>query len=282
MWSTMSTDVLPAGERVGWFHDVVARDLAPADITPEVVAGFRARAAALSLGRVGVSRFSYTGVRARRTPALIRRGDPKQHHLAPVTDSSMWMSQRRNDSGLVAGDMVLWDTSYPYEAGSGTPGGVVDAVVVRVPMDVLPLPAGKVDKLLARHLRVLGAHSAECTPRELEQLGDAASTLVSAFIARHAEVGLPVETRAQALLARVSAFIDHHLGDPDLTPGAITALAARQVHNGRRTVRTSRQVARSRVGVARPRGAPRARSSSSAGARRDPSRRPARRGGRSA
>ena len=245
---------------------------------------------------MGVSRFSYTGVRARRTPALIRRGDPKQHHLAPVTDSSMWMSQRRNDSGLVAGDMVLWDTSYPYEAGSGTPGGVVDAVVVRVPMDVPPLSAGKVDKLLARHLdarrglgavlaghlRALGAHSAECTPRELEQLGDAASTLVSAFIARHAEVGLPVETRAQALLARVSAFIDHHLGDPDLTPGAITALAARQVHNGQRTVRTSRQAARSRVGVARPRGAPRACSSSSAGARRDPSRRPARRGGRSA
>jgi hypothetical protein len=46
MWSAMSTDVLPARERIGWFHDVVAREFAPVDVTPEDAAGFRARAGA--------------------------------------------------------------------------------------------------------------------------------------------------------------------------------------------------------------------------------------------
>lgn len=81
-------------------------------IAQENVAAFRARSALLDLGRVRVSTFSYAPLRSWRTRALVNRSDPAMYHLALVTEGSMWMSQRGNDSGPIAGDMVLFDTSH--------------------------------------------------------------------------------------------------------------------------------------------------------------------------
>ncbi|MFF8999752.1 helix-turn-helix domain-containing protein [Streptomyces achromogenes] len=49
--------------------------------------------------------------------------------------------------------------------------------------------------------------------------------LTGACLAQHLDAcdDLPAETRRQAMLARVNAFIDHNLGDPDLGPAEIAA-----------------------------------------------------------
>ncbi|WP_329376479.1 helix-turn-helix domain-containing protein [Streptomyces sp. NBC_01351] len=230
---------------------MVANTLEPVSISVEDPGSFRAEVSVASLGpAVQVSAFSYSPLLSRRTPALIRQGDPEQYQLGLVTRSPMWMSQRRNESGLVVGDMMLWDTSYPWEAGA--PSGVgemVRAVILQLPKSALPLPAGKVERLLAqripgergmgailsRFIGTLGAHAAECGPHELARLGTIALDLATACLAQHVDAydALSGEVRDQALRERINAFIDDNLDSTELTPQAIASrhhISLRRLH----------------------------------------------------
>jgi AraC-like DNA-binding protein len=60
---------------------------------------------------------------------------------------------------------------------------------------------------------------------ETERLGEVGLDLAAAVLAAQvqAEDRLTPETRRQALLSRIEAFIEHNLGDPGLTPTVIAA-----------------------------------------------------------
>lgn len=138
-------------------------------------------------------------------------------------------------------DLVLWDTSHPFE--SGVPGTEpVRAVILSLPRTALPLRQDRVDRvdrvlaeripadrgmgaILAQYMRSLAAHGEECAPAELEQLGSVALDLAGACLAGRidAEDELSAESRTRALLARIDAFIGHNLGDPELSPSAVAA-----------------------------------------------------------
>lgn len=236
MRAAMSSAAVAPRDRFDWFTDVVARSLAPTAIRCEDPGGFRADAAVLDLGPVQVSTFHYAPLRSRRTPELIRRGDPEQYQLALVTGGPMWIAQQRADSGPVSGDLLLWDTSHPYEAGApGDDGAMVRAVVLQIPRTALPLHPDRVDRLLAQRipagrgtgavlaqfLASVDAHAQGCGERELAHLGGAALGLAAACLAERLDVydDLPAEARDEVLLRQIDAFIEHNLGDPELTPG---------------------------------------------------------------
>ncbi|MEU6313109.1 helix-turn-helix domain-containing protein [Streptomyces sp. NPDC047014] len=249
MWSTASSEELPAGERFDWFADMVSREVVPTAIRSERPAEFRAEAAVLDAGDIRVSRLAYAPLRSRRTPALIRRSDPEQYQLALVSRSSMAMSQHGNDCRAEPGDLVLWDTSLPSVAESPARAGVGELVVLHLPRAALPLHTRGLGRLLAHRIpggegmaAMLGgfmsslvASADRCTPEELERLGAVAADLAAACLARHlgADASLPPEVRAQALLRRIHAFIEQHLGDPGLTPAVIAAhhhISVRSLH----------------------------------------------------
>ncbi|MFF8958814.1 helix-turn-helix domain-containing protein [Streptomyces sp. NPDC014894] len=238
----MSSEAVPARDRTEWYQDVIAQEVAPTRLMLADTDSFRAEAAVLELGRVRVSRFSYTSLLSWRTPELIRRSDPERYSLAFMTQSTMWISQRRSHAELFAGDAVLFDSSHPFDAGTGSMAGGPDGALVRVvivslPRDAVSLPPDRVDRLLARRLdgrtgmgAILGqfvtaleTHAGDCLPHELEQLADTTLALSSAFLASRLDSygDLPAETRARALLERINSFIDHNLGDPALTPRAV-------------------------------------------------------------
>ncbi|MEU8775053.1 helix-turn-helix domain-containing protein [Streptomyces sp. NPDC048606] len=245
----MSSAGVPARDRLGWFTDVIDRSLAPTAIRCADPGDFRADAALLDLGAVQISTFTYGALRSSRTPTLIRRSDPEQYQLALVTGSPMWISQRRADSGSVTGDLVLWDTSHPYEAGAPEDGGTVRAVVMQLPRTSLPLRPDRVDRLLAqripasrgtgavlaRFLDDVDAHAEGCGERELARLGQAALGLATACLAERLDAydDLPAEAREEVLLRQIDAFIGHNLGDPELTPGVVAArhhVSVRRLH----------------------------------------------------
>ncbi|MET9606361.1 helix-turn-helix domain-containing protein [Streptomyces sp. NPDC006512] len=249
MRAELSSAAVPARDRFDWFTELIARSLAPTSIRCEEPESFRAEATLLDLGAVQVSAFSYSALRSRRTPTLIRQNDPEQYQLALVTGSPMWIAQRRGESGPVTGDLVLWDTSHPYEAGAPEEGGTVRAVVMQLPRAALPFRADRLDRLLAQRipagrgtgavlaqfLGTVGAHADGCGERELGRLGTAAVDLATACLAERLDVydDLPAEAREQVLLRQIDAFIDHNLGDPRLTPGMVAArhhISVRRLH----------------------------------------------------
>ncbi|MFI8499221.1 helix-turn-helix domain-containing protein [Streptomyces sp. NPDC085524] len=279
MWIRATAAAVPVAERFEWFRDVVASALLPTAIMSERRADFHAEASTIGLGATQLSRFSHSPLHSRRTPALIRRGDPEQYQLALITGGRWWMSHNGGDEEFGVGDMILWDTSRPQETVAHPGRGPNRSVIIHLPKDVLPLRSGRVDRLLGRRIATdsgmgavlarfvasLGEHASACAPHELSGLGAAAVDLAAACFAHRVDAygELPVETRARALRERIDAFIEHHLGDPQLTPGTVAAahnISVRGLHalfrkEGGESVAASirrRRLERCRTDLSRP------------------------------
>ncbi len=249
MWTSVSADSVPVADRFEWFNDLVASALIPTAIRSERSADFRAEAAMLDLGVVQVSAFAHSPLSSRRTPALIRRGDPEQYQPALITGGRWWMSHQGGDEEIGVGDMILWDTSRPQETVAHPGDGPNRSIILHLPKDTLPLRSGRVDGLLgrriasdigmaavlARFVSSLDEHGSACEPQELRRLGSVAADLAAACLAHRLDAygELPAEARARALRERVDAFVEHNLGDPALTPGLIAAahgISVRSLH----------------------------------------------------
>ncbi|KJY28794.1 hypothetical protein VR45_31530 [Streptomyces sp. NRRL S-495] len=179
----------------------------------------------MSLGPVGVSIHTRPALRSRRSAALTRHCDPEQYQLALVDGANpMWISRRGTDSGPASGELVLRDTSRPFEAGARDEYGGSRRLVLHIPRTELPINPDKADRLLARRipaqrgtgailvrfLTSLGEHAAECGPEELGRLGAIARDLAAVCLAEQ-----------------------HNLDDPDLAPGTIAErhhISVRSLH----------------------------------------------------
>ena len=239
MWSRLSAAAVPAQERLDWFTDLIAQELVPTAIRSEHRRDFWAEAAVLDLGGVQISAFEFAPLQSVRTAAHVRRSDPEQYQLGLVTRGAMSLAQNRSDTGLFTGDMVLWDTTLPMESVAlpAADGDRIRAVTLSFPRAAMPLRGARVERLLARrvsgqhgmgailaqYLTSLAAHAADCGPAELHRLGAVALDLVGTCLAGQlgAEDRLTPEARDRALLERIHAFVDHNLGDPQLTPSAV-------------------------------------------------------------
>ncbi|MEU9606662.1 helix-turn-helix domain-containing protein [Streptomyces sp. NPDC048057] len=234
----MSTDGMPAGDRAEWFHDLVSRTVSPHRLAITDGATFTARAGTLSLGPLEMSLHSNSGHFAWRTPQLIRRGDPEHYLLALITQGTKTISQRRTDSRMGAGDVVLWDTSHPYVAQSPA-SGQTQMIVLHIPRDRMLLPEDRLDAalgsrfatttgvaaVLREFLGSLRRHADEGSPAGRELLARTTLDLVTGALAQQLDLAdhVPSDTRKEITLRRIDAFIDHHLGDHELTPGVIAA-----------------------------------------------------------
>ncbi|MEU9304859.1 helix-turn-helix domain-containing protein [Streptomyces sp. NPDC048269] len=206
----------------------------PVSLSTRHPADFRAHIADLDLGAVRLSALTCSPVLSRRTSAHVRRGDPEQLQLALVTRGTFQIAQRGHQS-VVAGDLVLTDTSRPSEGASIDEQSTVG--ILQVPRSILPLRHDKVDGILGQRIRgdrgtgaILGgfmstllAQGPSCRPSELVNMGSVALDLATACLAQQLGTpdAAPPEARAQEMFQRVTRFIEYNLGDPDLTPQAI-------------------------------------------------------------
>lgn len=240
---------IPAQDRFGWLSDMVGHEVMSVSIRSAHAARFQGRVEAVDLPYGQVSTFSNSPMTARRSPVQIRRQDPEAYFLILVRDSSIRLEQGRGVACLEAGDMALFSTSHPLACEFYDRGQPVRVTLLRLPRTVLPLAGGRADRLLAEPLpgrtgsaALLGPYltglpeaAAACGPAELTRLGAIGVDLATSLLATRlgAQDELPVETRKAVLLARINAFIDHHLADPELRPAAIAAhhhISVRTLH----------------------------------------------------
>jgi AraC-like DNA-binding protein len=235
----MSSEDLPAADRFAWWSEQMSKDTAPTMVSSPHARDFRAEVTLADLGPVRLTALTHPETRSVRTAALIRRSDQERYGLAVIMRGAHWVFQRDQDNGVDAGDLTFFDTSQPYDfraLPSAEPG---KAVMLHFPKAALPVRPERLQCLLAGRLRagtgmnaifsryLISVASAleqgeVCGP-ETRQLGEVALDLATAVLA--AQIGgqnqLTPETRRQVLVSRIEAFIEHNLGDPDLTPAVI-------------------------------------------------------------
>ncbi|MGV9315019.1 AraC family transcriptional regulator [Streptomyces sp. NPDC003691] len=234
--AAFTTEGLPAEERFDRWREFTGRALLPARARCPDGTEFRARALVRGSGTVRMSAQTLASrLSVQRTPRLIRRADPECYLVAAARSGVLAIDAPGHRSTLLAGDLVLIDSSQPFSARYE--GGAYDLLLL--PRGLLPLPPAQVARvvarrlpghtgigaLLARCLREIALGGAPYRSAALHRMFCVALELLTALLAQELDVrtGPTPDDGHEALLARVDAFVRHRLGDPSLTPRTVAA-----------------------------------------------------------
>jgi AraC-like DNA-binding protein len=196
-----------------------------------------------SLGAIEVVRSSSGAGEARRTARHIRESDPDVWQLFVQVRGGLVASHEGVEVRLGPGDLTLTDPSRP----SHCKHPAREAVLLRFSRTHLPVPPPDLAAVVGRRISgrqgigaLLSAVAREI-PQHLDdasgvRLGSALLDLLAATLTTELDRAgdLPAETRHRALVVRIKAFIEEHLGDADLTATAIAGehhISVRHLHN---------------------------------------------------
>ncbi|MGW2309633.1 AraC-like ligand-binding domain-containing protein [Actinomadura luteofluorescens] len=237
----ISTAEVAAVERFAFWHEVTSKVWVPYDLRcePHLESRFQARLCVSEFGPVQASLMTATPYSVERTPKLIRQADPGVFTLVCTVRGRGVMAQDGRRAELGPGDLVLADTSRPYQAelSPQVPRGQV--LVLCLARSLLPFPHRDLRRLtgvrlkgdqgmgalssqfllqLARHMHELGpSDTARLSTLTLDVFSTALATALDA------QGAVPPHARRRALMAQIFSFIRRNLGDPHLTPDAIAA-----------------------------------------------------------
>lgn len=235
-----STDV-PVPDRFDYWRELMARTIAPSEVSSDHFADYRAEQRFLELGPLVVWPTVFMPTRFLRSPKLIRQADPEQYQLSLIRGGRIGLDHAGQTNDYGAGDLWVCDTSRPCDVRSqGTePRHVVTGVGVQLPKALLPVSPDRVGVLLSTPLSgregtgalladfLVGLdRQADSLPQSsASRLGTILLDLLLVWFAEplDAEAALSPETRGQAMKLRVQEFIRQNLHDPGLTPPLIAA-----------------------------------------------------------
>ncbi|MGW1621731.1 AraC-like ligand-binding domain-containing protein [Streptomyces sp. NPDC002172] len=238
---TLRTEDLPVADRFPWWCEQMAQDVVPSMVSSPHADDFRSEVTVAELGPVVLTALDYPEMRSVRSSARVRRSDPERYGLSIVMANELYFAQGDNEARLTAGQLLLHDTSQPFETRALPGAGRGELVMLQLPRTALPLRPERLNPLLARGVSGATGMSAvfarylvgvagvvrrgEVGEREVRRLGEVALDLAAATLASYidAEDRLLPETRRQALLTRIEAFIELNLAEPELTPAVVAA-----------------------------------------------------------
>ncbi|MFL4901780.1 helix-turn-helix domain-containing protein [Streptomyces sp. MMS24-I2-30] len=205
---------------------------------------FRGWLSTMPLGAVQASAMSYSSYRTQRTPKLIRASDPEVLGISVTHSGPHVIEQNRNRAALRPGELLLFESSRPFDAYAD--GG---NILILFPRALLPLPTRHINQLICRalpgdqgigrlltnFLTHLAEDSTSYTPRDAARLSTVALDLATATLAHFLdrEGDIPTDSRQRVLYARITSFIERHLGDTALTACEIAAahhISVRSLH----------------------------------------------------
>ena len=219
-----------ASRREYWQHVVSTTMPVDMQIRGDIGDGDRLVVGDLGAIRVGALEASYAGGASRRAKH-IRHADPDVCKIDVVARGHGVVEQDGREAVLRSGDLTFVDLSRPGDWRM-SPARLVAIVF---PRTLLPLRRDEVDRLTAVTIpgaRGTGAvvsslagdlvrHMADAEPGEAVRLGTAVLDLFTAALAGRLDRPVPQPAGRRAMLIRVQAYIDGHLGDPALSPRGI-------------------------------------------------------------
>ncbi|MFF4414526.1 helix-turn-helix domain-containing protein [Streptosporangium sp. NPDC001559] len=222
---------------------------------PTVVRGDREEAShavvrRIGLGALHLSWLSFPPSQIWLADTLIRRSAPGTYCLSlPLRGAKrLDLGSRQVIAG--PGDLLFYDTTRPFHIHllADATGGA-ESVILYIPKALMPLPADSlvrlagrslpcsagVGALLRRHIIELARHTSGCSAADATRLSMITLDLVAATCAHVLEAGSSPQTESprQMLRARIHAFIQRYLSDPELCPTGIAAahqISVRYLH----------------------------------------------------
>ncbi|WP_085253720.1 AraC-like ligand-binding domain-containing protein [Mycobacterium saskatchewanense] len=219
------------------FDRFISERLVPMRLSTDDTEGFRARARSVSLGDVRLSDLWARGpFVARRTVQLITAGCPEYLKVGLQLSGVAGISQGSREAELRPGDIVLYDTSRPYQISTAASFRMQTVMLSRGALRLSPaqleqLPLRPIScrqglgLLVSQYLRGLnrqldaGLHPASC------HLADALVDLLAALFVEELASASRAPTESDngraGLLNRVRAHIESRLADPHLNVASI-------------------------------------------------------------
>ncbi|MFF4173337.1 helix-turn-helix domain-containing protein [Streptomyces sp. NPDC001744] len=238
MLTVLDTTCLPPGQRTNAWAETTALALVTTRFRFPDPAAFGARIRTTALGPAQLSTMTYGPLVSYRSPRLIRQSDPELYQLAVIVSGRQRIDQARRSAIMRPGEIVLYDSSRPFEASATGPGNC-SSLVLRFPRRLVPLPDNAVAPLCGtalgaatgvRHvfrqtLISLTEAGTDLTAHDRQRLGSTVVDLAAAVIAQDADrtSALPAESRTTLMYHEITAFLPRHLHDPDLRPAAVAA-----------------------------------------------------------
>lgn len=234
------TSALPVGDRAEAWRESTARALVPTELTLRDAARFEARIHTTALGATRLSAMSYGPLLSLRTPRLIRRSDPEHYQVALILGGRQGVEQAGNNAVLRPGDLVFYDSSRSFTAWAEQEDGgpAAQSLLLQFPRRLMPLAESRLARLSAvplsgsegvgrvmrGFLEALAAERSRCGPYDAARLGATAIDPAAALLAHHLgdeRATAPSRSPREVLFLRITAFVDQHLREADLTPSAI-------------------------------------------------------------
>ncbi|WP_127792822.1 helix-turn-helix domain-containing protein [Agromyces sp. LHK192] len=239
---TVETAGLPLG--FGAFSALVSQSFVPLQVRADRQDAFHAEIRAAVHDDVQLSVVTADRHEIHRTPELVAESTHRCFKVGLQLAGTGLLIQDGREAVLRPGDLTIYDTDSPYslvfEEGFST-------LVLMVPHRALELPTEAVRGMAAVTLGGedgLGgavSHFLGDLAADLDQLDGPiggrlarnAVDLVSTLYARELDVSRDAGNPHRAMLRRVQAYLEEHLGDADLSPGAVAAanfVSTRHLH----------------------------------------------------
>jgi AraC-like DNA-binding protein len=225
----------PAKTRVDYWGHVLGSALAPYQLRA-ASSSFRSQIHQAQIGPVTVLDFQMSALQGIRTPDLIRQSDLGLCKIDLGIRGQGKYEQDDRQSLLVPGDFHLIDLSHPMNVAIEQSHEVS---VMMFPREFLPvrdrdlrnltaIPFSAQDPyaaLVASMGRELIRHLDSYERNRDARIGTAFLDLLSLAVGARLDrvSAVPSESRQQAMVASIRAFIDQRLGDPGLSPARIAA-----------------------------------------------------------
>lgn len=218
------------------FREAVSTTFVPLLAEPGDAGTFRGSVTHTELGSLVLAQVAAGPHVIGRSSRLIRRADPECYKLSLQVAGRGLLSQGGQQAVLAPGDLVLYDTSHPYELRFD---GAFQMIVLMFSRSLLHVPEPAVRALAGR--RIPGDHglaglvgpfvtglarqAGRCAVGANVALADAVLDMLAAALADELSAGaeVPNGSRQTLLLRRIKSWIEDELADPDLDPAGIAA-----------------------------------------------------------
>jgi AraC-like DNA-binding protein len=238
---------MPANQQFDFWKAALAETFVPLEVTrPGNRPDFRGQLTGLDLGAVRMHEVRAEPHTALRTRRLVNAAPSGCYKLGLMLRGSAVLTQDGREAALGPGDFTLYDADRPYTLGFSSRHRML---ILVFPHDLLGLPAEQVVRLTATTMPGTRPGLAGLIPSFLAQVADVTGQigspatvrlsgnvidLISTVLAERLDQSTAHSDSAhRALLLNITAFIEEHLADPDLSPQLIAAaqhVSVRQLH----------------------------------------------------